>query len=1263
MKKILTTCVLFIFLMSSVATSQSLPLQGSVNLPEAGAKLSLTSAFMPVTIKGMTVYPDNPFQFDFIVDPGDGDNDVETGFKTVSTDEVIAKESEKIIKYFLASLTIPEENLWVNLSPYEKNRIANEEFGQTEMGRDMLAQDYLLKQLTASLTDPNDELGKRFWDKLYKQAFEEYGATDIPMDALNKVWIVPDKAVVFEKGQSVFVVESRLKVMMAQDYEAMANQKAISESRAPARDVAMDVGVGLRAYPILSGHPQGDAPTKIFQDIILPSIEKEVNQGKTFATLRQMYHAMILASWYKDNLKRSLLNQVYADKNMVEGVDIDDKDEKQRIYNKYLEAFKKGAYNYIKEDFDHVSKQVIPRKYFSGGVDGAMLSSLREDKKDVAALSGVQVSSLPGGDEQVVTFEARHIPYKDPAMFVNKKRIDKRINGIVERSFSKNGVLTKVGKNPQVLSKNKVAIVKILNRFVQMISKQYENDDSEAEQIVFLDGFDKDSVASADFDEKLLPIYEKFLRTPEELRKMLELIANISLKYVPLFDESQTQFKESLGIDFRFTKLLISLDPSRETVPMVNSLEEGSLEGMTLRLNLAYFFNLEGKDPHGIELVNRQVAFFVVAEYMQQNGNPLFGDNRQPLGVIEKDPEFAEVAVNNVVARISMAQLVKIIESALTDLEQISKKREEQDNSSPLTSLEKRLAHVMILIDKIEGSNLRERGWLFFTKRKLAARAKELMDWIEFDYYPLIWMQNAANSYASFYGSVAWNQKYRTGPGRALTDRMSGFFDGVPVAGPVKKKLPVVSLTRKPAEKWPDGAMLADSNSAQVDKAMTVDVLDESLSFAQIVWDPKIEEVIKSWKQTDDENINLMSFPGGDSDSREKNPWYSPVTAMRDKGFAFKWMNQEFFELDDLASQVDILVEAFISGKSTFIKKSMNEKKFGKYFAHILRYVFHANLGNQTWSGLEKYFKELINDDVRFKPGVENAVNAHFSEYNKSWRSKTLAEKLKASFGTRKAPLSELRKTLKKRNQGDLDLVRMLFGAAIAINKLNRPEMKAALKNGLLAREGTKRMTPMLESATSEEFAAVMKQEVYLWYSLWALMPRLSEDTTGKPKDYRQERIHLTGEEKKNLLAMLKEKPSELEEKIDAELGVGAGGGTIRNDNKIYMIFEFTNTHSAKVGLLMDGSDAMLVIDASGLQKKKRKGFHDAVKKALDVAMVVKHGGIDFNSDKLDLQLTGHNDQALFSASEQTFQNIKIRGLYPVILNIRPITDSGIIDF
>jgi hypothetical protein len=52
------------------------------------------------------------------------------------------------------------------------------------MGRDLLAQDYMLKQITASLIYPEDNLGKKFWDRVYSQAQEQYGTIQYPCEYL-----------------------------------------------------------------------------------------------------------------------------------------------------------------------------------------------------------------------------------------------------------------------------------------------------------------------------------------------------------------------------------------------------------------------------------------------------------------------------------------------------------------------------------------------------------------------------------------------------------------------------------------------------------------------------------------------------------------------------------------------------------------------------------------------------------------------------------------------------------------------------------------------------------------------------------------------------------------------------------------------------------------------------------------------------------------------------------------------------------------------
>jgi len=109
-------------------------------------------AFNLPVLKGIKFYPDNPLKLDFIIEQGN---------KTLSQEE-LKSESSKLIKYFLSALTIPEADLWVNLSPQEPDRVVPTELGLTDMGGDLLEQDYILKQITASLTKPEESLGKEY---------------------------------------------------------------------------------------------------------------------------------------------------------------------------------------------------------------------------------------------------------------------------------------------------------------------------------------------------------------------------------------------------------------------------------------------------------------------------------------------------------------------------------------------------------------------------------------------------------------------------------------------------------------------------------------------------------------------------------------------------------------------------------------------------------------------------------------------------------------------------------------------------------------------------------------------------------------------------------------------------------------------------------------------------------------------------------------------------------------------------------------------
>ncbi|MBF0479757.1 MAG: hypothetical protein HQL26_09770, partial [Candidatus Omnitrophica bacterium] len=328
----------------------------------------------------MTVDPKNPLQFNFLIDRG----------QEKMQGEPFKAESLKLIKYFLASLTIPEKELWVNLSPYEKDRMINEKFGQTEMGRDLLAQDYMLKQLTSSLMFPEKSLGAEFWNRVYKKLSLDPRFRgndkflDIPINTFNKVWIVPSKAVVYEHGSTgspkvtAFIMESHLKVLLEEDYIAL--QKNMGDQKFGMENLIS------KDTKVISG-----VTSQIVKEILIPEIEKEVNEGKTFANLRQIYYSNILATWFKRSLKESLLGQIYVNKNKTKGINDNDSKTNAKIYAQYLEAFKTGVFNYIKEDYDPAEQKVVAHKYFSGGTaletDEAMVVESTATTAQIAQLN------------------------------------------------------------------------------------------------------------------------------------------------------------------------------------------------------------------------------------------------------------------------------------------------------------------------------------------------------------------------------------------------------------------------------------------------------------------------------------------------------------------------------------------------------------------------------------------------------------------------------------------------------------------------------------------------------------------------------------------------------------------------------------------------------------------------------------------------------------------------------------------------------------
>jgi hypothetical protein len=395
--------------LAAVLLAQSAGAQGhGALLPEPVQRLSVgfsanrsgeMASFNSPVLNGLRVFAEEPLRFDFILDKGD----------EILTDSQVRKDSIRLIKYFLTSLTIPEEDLWVNLSPYEKDRIIPQSFGKTGMGQDLLEQDFVLKQLTTSLLCPDGKTGKKFWQKVYALAQEKYGTTDISIDAFNKVWIVPGAAEVYENKStgSVYIIDARLKVMTRKDYlSTQMSASASGQLDGKASDDSL-LGTGT---DVITGN--------VLREVILPLLQQEVNEGKDFVLLRQVYRSLILAVWYKKNIQRSLLQKVYVDRNKTAGVDTKDPGAAIRVWKKYEESFGEKSYRAVLEDIDPGTNEIISRQYVIGGVELGLSPYLRvlsgDDRPGIVGTGrevGLTAHVVEVVDNAELVFDVKDVEY------------------------------------------------------------------------------------------------------------------------------------------------------------------------------------------------------------------------------------------------------------------------------------------------------------------------------------------------------------------------------------------------------------------------------------------------------------------------------------------------------------------------------------------------------------------------------------------------------------------------------------------------------------------------------------------------------------------------------------------------------------------------------------------------------------------------------------------------------------------------------------
>lgn len=308
------------FVCSAFAAGSTTMPQVRPELPSSGLRQVHSSTQSEIQIMGMKLFK-NQSLIEFYFDRGENSvNDVELNAKF-----------QELVRYVFAGIILPNEDFWVNLSPNEPDRIMEETLANTELGKEMLFQDYILKQYVSSLLSPETEIGQEYWT-IYNRLQAMHKS--VP-NLSSKVFIKPKLAQVEIENDEIYITSSEL-------------------------------NVDLNIFEATSQNYSNEL-LNFYKTKLLPAITKEVNNGEYFKSTRQLYNALILSKVIKEDYKNKGILKYVIDSKKIEPVRTKYSDIKEELYEHYLKSYNEGPVNFTKKVIDPVSGRKVKRHYFSGG--------------------------------------------------------------------------------------------------------------------------------------------------------------------------------------------------------------------------------------------------------------------------------------------------------------------------------------------------------------------------------------------------------------------------------------------------------------------------------------------------------------------------------------------------------------------------------------------------------------------------------------------------------------------------------------------------------------------------------------------------------------------------------------------------------------------------------------------------------------------------------------------------------------------------------
>lgn len=294
---------------------------------------------------------------------------------------------------FVTGLSLTNDKFWVNLNPWEPNRVIDEQLARTDVGRIMLEADLQMKKDFCNYANPcTNETGKALWSLLEKKqktlvqmCMEKFPGEikdiiNVRFGAATRYWIIPDEVNILTNGTEIYITNSTLNIRSESLVEHSLFVLDNQDNNSLSKGCLDELNSSAKEFSRYS--------REIQDRMILPFVVADVNHDEKYEDLRNVYNSLALAESYKGKIAPEIdvfQGNLHTSMNST-GLDALVSWNPKEIWEKYVYSIKNGEYKCWQNNTVIVANEILMERkpYSTGGVDFGRISENMTLSEDIS---------------------------------------------------------------------------------------------------------------------------------------------------------------------------------------------------------------------------------------------------------------------------------------------------------------------------------------------------------------------------------------------------------------------------------------------------------------------------------------------------------------------------------------------------------------------------------------------------------------------------------------------------------------------------------------------------------------------------------------------------------------------------------------------------------------------------------------------------------------------------------------------------------------